>query len=110
MEGIGSVMEIFFCEESKNNKYLVKVRLDKVDFFTPLIRGSWSVFCARVMGLHFADYLRYCRDNFGAEIIGKGSKYPVAFFPLKENANKLVDILNDRWKIISKEIENNERL
>lgn len=58
--------------------------------------GSFNIICARVMGLTYADYLRMCRDMFGAEIIGKGSKYPVATFKFSDGLLKLVKILNKR--------------
>ena len=34
-------------------------------------KGSFAVLGARLMGLSWPDYLRMCRDVFGAEIIGK---------------------------------------
>ena len=52
--------------------------------------------------LSYANYLRMCRDRYGADIIGKGSKYPVAFFEKNEKTNELVAILNSKAKEILK--------
>ena len=47
------------------------------NFHLDSTEGSFNVICARLMGLTYPEYLRMCRDCFGAEIIGKGSMYPV---------------------------------
>jgi hypothetical protein len=41
-----------------------------------------------------------CRDCFGAEIIGKGSKYPVAYFKLSKGLNDLIEQLNARANLV----------
>ena len=64
--------------------------------------GSSNIICARVMGLSYANYLRMCRDRYGADIIGKGCKYPVAFFEKNKKADELVSILNSKAKEILK--------
>lgn len=99
MEGNDDVMSIFYIED-RGDKFLVKVDLIKTGFDISKITGSWSVFEARVMGLSYANYLRMCRDIYGAEIIGKGNKYPTVFFSSKLNAQKLIKVLEKRWNII----------
>lgn len=64
--------------------------------------GSFNIICARVMGLSYANYLRMCRDRYGADIIGKGCKYPVAFFEKNKKTDELVSILNSKAKEILK--------
>ena len=64
--------------------------------------GSFNIICARVMGLSYANYLRMCRDRYGADIIGKGCKYPVAFFEKNKKTDELVSILNNKAKEILK--------
>ena len=100
MEGMYDVMNIFYIEEH-NGKYLVKPNLSLTEFNTSKITGSWGVFCARVMGLSYANYLRMCRDMYGAEIVGKNIKYPSAFLS-ETNAKKLMKVLESRWKEIKK--------
>lgn len=62
--------------------------------------GSFNVICARVMGLTYAEYLRMCRDEFGAEIIGKGHQYPIANFKFSEGLLALVKLLNKRAEFL----------
>ena len=62
--------------------------------------GSYNIICARLLGLTYAQYLRMCRDCFGAEIIGKGSMYPVAYFKRSKELDSLIDFLNIRANLI----------
>lgn len=62
--------------------------------------GSFNLICARVMGLTYAEYLRMCRDVYGAELSGKGNKYPVANFKLSEELLSLVKLLNKRAEFL----------
>lgn len=92
-----SVMGKYFGYEPSpihNNRYFVVLNHEALHL--TYTRGSFNIICARVMGLSYADYLRMCRDVFGAEIIGKGSKYPVATFKFSDGLMKLVKILNKR--------------
>lgn len=61
--------------------------------------GSYSVLGARLFGLHYHDYLRMCRDVYGAVLIGKNCYYPNVLFDTKEQAEKMA---NDLDKIVKK--------
>lgn len=93
-------IKVFSREESVSypGKYIIRVDLDK--FHLDYTEGSYNVICARLMGLTYAQYLRMCRDCFGAEIIGKGSAYPVAYFKLSERLKDLIDGLNARANLV----------
>ena len=93
-------IKVFSREESVSypGKYIIRVDLDK--FHLDYTEGSYNVICARLMGLTYAQYLRMCRDCFGAEIIGKGSMYPVAYFKLSEKLKDLIDGLNARANLV----------
>ena len=93
-------IKVFSREESVSypGKYIIRVDLDK--FHLDYTEGSYNVICARLMGLTYAQYLRMCRDCFGAEIIGKGSMYPVAYFKFSKQLNDLIDGLNARANIV----------
>ena len=93
-------IKVFSREESVSypGKYIIRVDLDK--FHLNYTEGSYNVICARLMGLTYAQYLRMCRDCFGAEIIGKGSMYPVAYFKLSEKLKDLIDGLNARANLV----------
>ena len=80
----------FICEETPYHpgKYIVR----PVHCNLPLTytEGSYNLLAARLMNLGYADYLRMCRDVYGAEIIGKNELYPVAYFSNSKKANKSV--------------------
>lgn len=93
-------IKVFSREESVSypGKYIIRVDLDK--FHLNYTEGSYNIICARLMGLTYAQYLRMCRDCFGAEIIGKGSMYPVAYFKFSEKLIDLVEGLNARANLV----------
>ena len=93
-------IKCFEREESASypGKYLIKPVYD--NFHLTGTEGSYNVICARVMGLTYAQYLRMCRDCFGAEIIGKGHLYPVAYFKLSNQLLELINNLNARANLI----------
>lgn len=57
------------------------------------IMGSWAVLPARLFGLSWADYLRYCRQC-GADVRGKTHQYPIIAW--NEKNNEFLDELNKR--------------
>ena len=87
-------------EESMSHpgKYIIRPIHD--NFHLEHTEGSFNIICARLMGLTYAQYLRMCRDEFGAEIIGKGDTYPVAYFKLSQGLNDLIDQLNARANLV----------
>ena len=93
-------IKCFEREESASypGKYIIRPIHD--NFHLDYTEGSFNLICARLMGLSYADYLRMCRDCFGAEIIGKGSLYPVAYFKFSKQLNDLIDGLNARANIV----------
>lgn len=90
------IKKIFDFVESVYNpgKFLILPKHE--DFHLYSSRGSYHIICARLMNLSYAQYLRYCRDQVGAEIIGKNEKYPIALFQKNVASKALVDLLNTR--------------
>ena len=88
--------ECFFYEESPYNpgKYVISLNHDNMPLF--FLRGSYNLLPARLLNLSYPQYLRMCRDLIGAEIIGKGHKYPVAYFKKDKLLFQLVKLLNAR--------------
>ena len=82
MEGIGFIMTLtaFKYETSPYKPGYYVITVDHEKFHITGTKGSCHIIEARVMNLSYAQYLRMCRDLFGAEIIGKNSMYPVAYF------------------------------
>ena len=92
--------DIFYAEESPYQPGYYVVRVHPERFYLDYTTGSYNVIMARVVGLSYAQYLRFCRDVLGATLIGKGSLYPVAYFKSGENLNALVRMLNARARLI----------
>lgn len=90
----------FIKEEScyYPGKWIIRPVLDK--FYLSYTTGSYMIIEARLLGVNYANFLRICRDVFGATIIGKNSKYPVAYFNNDEKLKLLLDILNTRANLV----------
>lgn len=86
--------DFFIKEKTLDGRYLIKVNFN--EYPLQISGGSFSVIEARVMGLTYANYLRMCRDIFGAEIEGKNSLYPTAYFKYGEGLHALIKHLNAR--------------
>jgi hypothetical protein len=102
MEGAGYMkkVKIFYRDESVSypGKYLIRANLDGFHLYST--EGSFHVIGARLMGLTYAQYLRMCRDCFGAEIVGKGAQFPVAYFKLSKGLEDLIEQLNARANLV----------
>jgi hypothetical protein len=99
-------VQCFKYEESSIYPGRYVIRPIHENFFLISTDGSFSVICARLFGITYPDYLRMCRDHFDAEIVGKGSSYPVAYFPLSNKLFTLVDTLNSIANLVLWEREN----
>lgn len=93
-------IKCFIREESMSypGKYIIRPVYE--NFHLDYTDGSFNIICARLMGIDYPDYLRMCRDCFGAEIIGKGSNYPVAYFSPSNELLRLIDNLNVRANFV----------
>ena len=87
---------------SAPNRYMIRPNFDTLPLYST--NGSYSVIMARVMGITYANYLRLCRDEYGAELVGKGFLYPVPYFNELNNAKELVKELEKRIYTIKKEL------
>ena len=96
----------FYLDESMmcKGKYAIHMNHDLFPFPTG-IGGSYNVLVARVLNLSYPDYLRYARDRLGAELIGKGQKYVLAFFDNTKEVKALVNLLNKRMEYVMSERE-----
>ena len=94
----------FYLEESPiyKNKYIIRLNHDKFLFPTGT-SGSYNVFIARVLNLSYADYLRYSRDRLGAELVGKQSRYVVAYYDKNQTTEAFIKLLNKRMEYIMNE-------
>lgn len=94
----------FYLDESMmcKGKYTIQMNHDLFPFPTG-IGGSYNVLVARILNLSYPQYLRYARDRLGAELIGKGQKYVVAFFDETKEVKALITLLNKRMEYIMSE-------
>ena len=93
-------IKCFMRDESASQPGKYIIRPVHENFHLDSTSGSFNVICARLMGLSYAQYLRMCRDCFGAEIIGKGDTYPVVYFKLSNELNELIENLNARANFV----------
>lgn len=98
-------IEYFTLEESpyRPGRYTIRINFDKLPHMTTT--GSYNILFARLMNLSYAQYLRMCRDLLGAEITGKNSLYPVAYFTKTIHVVSFVRLLNSRMNLIMWERE-----
>jgi hypothetical protein len=87
-------VKCFIKDESATHPGKWIVRPVHENFHLGKTTGSYNLIYARLLGLTYAQYLRMCRDCFGAEIIGKGSMYPVAYFKRSKELDALIEFLN----------------
>ena len=93
-------VKCFIKEESASHPGKWMVRPIYENFHLDNTKGSFNLICARLMSLTYPQYLRMCRDCFGAEIIGKNSNYPVAYFKRGGGLEALIDLLNARANLV----------
>ena len=93
-------VEYFTLEESpyKPGKYTLRINFDKLPEMCTT--GSFNLLPARLLNLTYAQYLRFCRDIVGGEIVGKNSMYPVAYFSKTITTNAFVRLLNSRMNLV----------
>lgn len=93
-------VKVFFRDESatQSGKYMIRADFEK--FHLSFTEGSYNIIGARLMGLTYANYLRMCRDVYGAEIIGKNTLYPYPVFKLSQGLNDLIEQLNARATLV----------
>lgn len=62
--------------------------------------GSRNVFMARLMNMSWAQFLRLCRDYYGATLVGKNKLYVVPYFANETDACRLCKELNKRMALV----------
>ena len=93
-------VKVFYRDESVSHpgKYMIRADLEK--FHLNYTEGSYNIIGARLMGITYAQYLRMCRDIYGAEIVGKESLYPYPVFKLSQGLVDLIEELNARANLV----------
>ena len=97
-------MKYFNVELSPiHNKYLVLPNHTKLGLTST--NGSYGVLGARLMNLSYADYLKMCRDVYGATLIGKNHTYITILFSTESEANQLANKLDSQVELIKKHLK-----
>lgn len=86
-------MTYFWLDETPSGKFIIRPVYK--NFPIHHFRGSYAVMPSRFFGLSYANYLRLCRNEGGAEIVGKNEKYPIAYFKNDKKAKDFVQKLNE---------------
>jgi hypothetical protein len=111
MEGVDTMKEkeYFKLEESvsRPGKYIIKANFTLLPTMTTT--GSYNLLPARLLNITYAQYLRFCRDVVGAEISGKNSQYPIAYFTKTDKTANLLKNLNTRMSLVLRERETNQQ-
>ena len=94
----------FIPFETIDNQYMVSLDdtlcLNVLQKATLSNIGSYNVFPARLLGLEYADYLRFARDKYNGKLYGKNHKYPTIRFNSRAECNSLCQFLNKRLSLI----------
>lgn len=93
-------VKIFYRDESATQPGKYMIRANQEGFHLDSTTGSFNIIGARLMGLTYAQYLRMCRDVYGAEIIGKNSLFPYPIFKLSQGLMELIEELNARATLV----------
>lgn len=91
-------MKYFYFEESPymDTWDILAVKHEEFPFVMANIHSSFNVLPARLLGLSYAEYLRFCRDTLGAKIMGRNNKYPIAYFRSTPETQQFLKLLNKR--------------
>jgi hypothetical protein len=92
---------IFKATQTIEGKYMIGYNdelFETINFKIPLEkRGSYNVLAARILGISYAEFLRYARDKYNGIISGKGHKYPIVKFNSLADCNSICKELTIKW-------------
>ena len=87
--------------ETPEGKYMIGYNDDLYNVLVEKIPlediGSYNVLPARILGISYAEFLRYARDKYHGTIYGRAHKYPFVVFNSEEECNLLCKELLLRW-------------
>lgn len=95
-------MKYFTFKETSNQGWMLCPNWDAFWSEGQQIQGGFNVICARVAGLSWAQWLRFCRQN-GASLYGKEHKYVCAIW--KEPNKEFEKMMNMRATELAKLVD-----
>lgn len=93
-------MKFFYLDESPVNPPYSILRPDLSKIPNGKMSGSWNILPARLLGISYADYLRFCRDILKAQVVGKNTKYPIPYFRQTQEVVQFIRLLNKRVELL----------
>jgi hypothetical protein len=102
MEGDEYIMDYIYVDQSPDTKYQLYNYFDQIPYYNLKSGGSYHVSYARLLGISYPNYLRLCRDEFGATLIGKDWLYICPKWDNPEGAKPLARMLNARLNLALK--------
>ena len=99
------VRQYYHLEESVSNpgKYLIHLNFDEPTLPRMFTAGSYNLLMARLFNMPYSEFLRFCRDCYGADIQGRKCMYPLPVFENNAKTMELVKMLNERLTIVVEE-------
>ncbi len=96
------IRQYYHLEESVGNpgKYIIHLNFDEPTLPAMYTAGSYNVLMARLMNMPYCEFLRFCRDRYGADVQGRKNMYPLPIFEKNEKTMELVKELNIRMTIV----------
>ena len=92
--------EAFTVQENPNGKFIIslseKFHIDFPDF---ICHQSYLIFAARLLGMTYPSFIRYCATH-GGELVGRQG-YPAIYFKSKTDAKLIVKLINSNYKLFS---------
>ena len=91
---------IFYPRQNPDGNW--QIQMSEIPFLDKgCTKGSYNVISARLLGLSYSDYLKYCRAQHNG-IVKKSSGYPYCVFKEKTDCNKICGMLNIEWRKVEK--------
>ena len=99
------IRQYYHLEESVSNpgKYLIHLNFDEPTLPRMFTAGSYNVLMARLFNMPYSEFLRFCRDCYGADIQGRKCMYPLPVFENNTKTMELVKMLNERMTVVVEE-------
>lgn len=93
----------FVVNPTFNNDYIICLTEQfHEDFPNFICEASYSVLAARLLGMSYSNYCRYCVAN-GAELHNRDG-YPVAHFKGRGDAENICKQINEQYEIFKKSL------
>lgn len=92
-------MKAFFLDQVPwdLNSYIISNNFDQIPM--PTIYTSYQLLQARLVGMTYAEFLEFCRDYLGAQVIKRiNMRYASVYFKNTPEVRKFVDILNQKFE------------